>query len=135
MTIDAEKVIFASTLNAYKNQGVKTSSVAISGSMASGAILQLSTAVTLTESPVYFTVLANMNDFFNTANRWQVVPSSRATVFATTGFVSTVTGYVGFTVSGSTVTFVVTIWNNSGGVVNLVATTVPFQYVPYTLAN
>lgn len=134
MTVDATKVIYASTLNAFKNTGVKSGGVAVAGGIEAGEIADWSTSVTLPEEPKFFTILVKATGLFDTTPRWQPLPSSLYYNVPASGPDTKLAVLLTLRVVGNTVTLIATTLNPFGSTITLSATNIEFKYVPYTLS-
>jgi hypothetical protein len=139
MSVDLSKVIYSSTANSFKNTGVFSTSVTLSGTVGAGASVSFSSVVTLSENQVFSFFIAEYADlgkvlFGNTTRHWQRVPT-----LATAYVQTTPTGNLGCTlralINGSVVTFTATLTNPYAGVETITSTTINIRYVTYTLAR
>lgn len=137
MSIDATKVIFASTLNAYKNTGVKSGTVSVSGTVAAGAEATFDGTVTLDAEAKFFTILVETTGgaFLPGSVRWQSLPSALYYEVGASGPASSLTLLLTLVVSGNNLTLRAYTLNPYGSTITLNSTTINFKYVPYTIAN
>lgn len=134
MSLDPEKVIFASSLNAYKNTGVYDTSVTIAGgSLGAFATRTGTSVVSLPENTDFSYAIANYAEFTKGgSSSWQVIPTFDAIVPSSGG---DLLAAIYFTISGTNITFTAFTNNPSGAPVTVTATTFNIKYVAYTLAN
>lgn len=134
MSLDPEKVIFASTLNAFKNTGVYNTSVTIvGGSLGAGATRTGTSVVSLSENTDFSYAIANYTEFTKGGSAaWQIIPIFDAVVPSSGGDLQ-VTIY--FTINGTDITFTAFTDNPYGAPVTVTATTFDIKYVAYTLAD
>jgi hypothetical protein len=135
MNIDATKVIYASTLNAYKNTGVRSGTVTVSGNIAAGAIQDWTTDISLSEAAKYFTILVKTTSFTGGTVRWQAMPSALYYDVPASGPAASLQCLLAVIVNGTTVTLKVWTLNPYGSTITMTATPIEFKYVPYTLVS
>lgn len=134
MSLDPEKVIFASSLNAYKNTGVYDTSVTVSGTLTAGQTRSWTSVVTLPENQDFSYAVAKYVEFTKGgAAVYQQIPVFDASI--TTTPTGGLTASIYYTISGSTITFTVFMNNPYGGTETITSTTVDIRYVTYTTAN
>lgn len=134
MSIDAERVIFASTLNAFKNTGVYDTSVTIAGgSLGAGATRTGTVIITLNEDPDFSYAIAEYVELTKGGGAsWQPIPTFDALVASSGGNLQAA---LYFQINGNTVVFTAFTNNPYGAPVTVTATTFNIRYVTYTLAN
>lgn len=134
--IDARKVEFGTMFNAYKNDGVKSGSTTISGTLNTGVIGYYDTDIILPAKPDYFTIMVKANDFvYGGAQRWKTMPSTVYCNVPCSGPGPNWDVLLGFVINDVTLTLRAWTLNNSGVTITWTSTTIDFQYVAYSLAN
>jgi hypothetical protein len=129
--INYDLIRTSSLNNTFKNTGVFTTSVTLSGAVANGAFGTFDTTLTLTQPPIYSETLANFTEFVSgTSGWWDTKQNGRITTSAgTTNF------WIILIINGNNVTFRAQVFNSTASPFTLSTTTVNIQYVTYTLAR
>lgn len=136
MTADPSKILFYTGYNAYKNTGVKSATVTVSGTVAAGAVADYETSITLDEVPTYFTILVKTTSALTSDTaRWQPLPSANYYVVPASGPASSLGVLLVLAINGTTLTFRAWTLNPFGSTLTWTTTNIEFKYVPYTLAN
>lgn len=150
MSVDLDKVVFASSYNAFKNNGtVYTGTIVTPGSLTGGQLYTGTSTFSIVESPVfsafygYYTELLDLSvvtigtysnqqwypidvGAFSGAGVWITAPAPQIGVLGCTLYP---------TISGSVVTVNLIIRNPYGIGVTLAATSYPYAFTIFTLAN
>lgn len=134
MSFDLRQMKFSSAANSFKNTGVYTTSLTMSGTIGAGATKTVTTTVTLEEDQVFAYALARYNEVAkNSGNAWQKIPTFDASVPSTPiGFLKSA---IYFTINGNNITFTAFMFNPYGSTETLTSTTFNIRYVAYTLAQ
>lgn len=137
--IDYSKLQFYSGANTFKNTGVFTTSITLSGTIPTGTEKIFTSVVTLTENQVFVFAEAKYAEFAKflgtgvTTKLWQRFPTFDAYVPTTpTGNLA---AYITPLVNGQTVTFKAGIFNPYVGTETITSTVIAISYVTYTLAR
>ena len=139
MSIDYSKLQFFSRANTFKNTGVFTTSIVLSGTIPSGTERTFTSVITLAERQVFVFAEAKYAEFTKflgtgaTTKLWQRFPTFDAYIPTTpTGNLA---AYMTPLVNGTTVTFKAGIFNPYAGTETITSTTIDISYVTYTLAR
>jgi len=135
MSVDATKVIYASTLNAYKNLGVLSESVVVSGAVGAGSTRTWDTTFTASDIPTYFTIIVEATSFTSSTLRWQTFPPARYRNVTCSGPSSLEPVQLAVLVDGSDITFRAKYKNPYGSTLTFTSTDIDFIYVPYTITE
>lgn len=130
MTLDLSRVIYSSTTNAYKNTGVKTSSINLTGTVAAGTFATFETTIVLTETQNYGKLFIYVTDFFSSETGWFNARASA--LINTSGPATTHDFWLGTKINGDNVTVYAQLFNPYGSTLTLTDTTVPIIYITYT---
>jgi len=130
--VDYSKLNFTSQLNTFKNTGVYSSSITLSGNLGAGATATFTSTITLAENQVFVFAKAQYVEFTKGgAPTWQMLPTFDAYVVTTPiGFINTA---LYATVNGNIVTFTAFMRNPYGTTETIANTTIPITYVTYTV--
>lgn len=131
--VDPSKVKFYSGFNAYKNTGVKSASVVVSGTLGAGATADYDKTIALTEQPVFFTILVKTTGFIGGAARWQTMPSALYYDVPASGPAASLAVLLAVVVNGTNVTLRAWAHNPYDSTLTFTTTTIEFKFVPYTL--
>lgn len=131
---DASKLQYYTGYNTYKNLGVRSASVTVSGSTAPSAISDWQTTVTFDEDYKYSTAKVRTNDVLGGSVRWQGFPAARFYRVPVTGHPSVTEFAVTLLieVNGNQVTFKATVFNGTPDPLNWTTTTIDFEYAVHT---
>jgi len=132
--IDLSKVKLYSLANAFKNTGVYSTSVTLSGAIGPGVEVQFTSTITLPQNQIFAFAIAQYTEASKGgAAAWQKIPTFDA------AFTSTPTGnlkaYVLSQINGNVLTFIAGAQNPYAGTETITNLTIPIVYVTYTLAN
>ena len=135
---DGSKIQYYSGYNTYKNQGVRSATVTVSGSLAAGGLKSYSTAVALLANYKYSTGLVKTNDFASSpagTPRWQPFPPANTyTVPCSGGFGTELTVQLELLIDTGSVTFRATAFNNDSSTITFTSTDISFVYSVHTTA-
>lgn len=130
--IDYTKLNFASEINTFKNTGVFSTSITMSGNLPASSEQTFTSVITLTENQVFVFAKAEYVEFIKGGSAaWQIFPTFDMNVPTTPiGFLS---GYLLAKVDGMTVTFIAGIANPYGTDETITSQTINISYVTYTI--
>lgn len=122
----------SSLTNSFKNTGVYSTNIVLSGTIGSGANVNFSASVTLPENQTYAFAKAYYTEIAKGGSAsWQKIPTAGAYVVTTpTGNLAAI---LFTTVNDKTVTFNASMFNPYGGTETIATTTIPITYVTYTV--
>lgn len=126
--VDPDKVIFYSNYNSFKNDGVLSAIVTMSGSIPAGTQKIFTTSVTSTLNPLYGQVQARFKELSSGVTDWWNLQQNGLVVL-TVGSPSPFQFNVGVQINGNTITFLAFVFNGTAGSITLQSTDVPFSYV------
>jgi hypothetical protein len=134
--IDLRNALYSSSANSFKNTGVYTTSVSLSGSVAAGATATFTSTITLNENQVFTYFTAEYADlakviFGITTKFWQRSPSGANAYIPTTPSDS-LGADINARVNGNVVTFIAVLFNPYGTPETITPTTINIRYVTYT---
>lgn len=133
--IDASKIQYYTGYNTYKNLGVRTARVTVSGSLASGAIGDYTAVVTLLEDYKFSTARVKTNDFRSGSTaRWQAFPPATYYNVPCSAGATELAVRLLLEVNGNQVTFKATALNPNPGSITFVTTDIDFVYAVHTTA-
>jgi len=132
--IDLDILAYSSTTDAYKNTGVFTATLGLSGTIPAGTERTFTTTITLAENQVFGYALAQYKEFVKLGTaQYQLIPTFDADTPTTpTGNLAS---YIVYIINGTQVTFKAGIFNPYGGTETITAISFPIIYVTYTLAR
>lgn len=131
--IDYSKLNFSSQLNTFKNTGVFSTSITMSGNLPAGTERTFTSVITLEETQVFVFARAEYAEFIVGVTEWQIFPTFDMNVPTTP--IGSLTGYLLAQVDGNVVTFIAGIANPYGTDETITDLTIPISYVTYTLAR
>lgn len=132
--INYDLIRTSSLNNTFKNTGVFTTSVTLSGVVGVGAFANFDTTITLTQAPVYSVTLAQFKEFASGVTDWWDIKEN-GDITVTAGPVGNTNFWILVIINGLNVTFRAQTFNPNAAPITLQSTNVPIQYVTYTLAR
>lgn len=139
MSVDLRKVQFSTTANAFKNTGVYTTSITMSGALAAFQERTFTSSITLSENQEFVFARARYAEYSKAASDgtfyWQVMPTFDLNVPTVPIGTGINLGYLLVRVNGTQVTFIAGVKNGLGSAETIVSQTINIEYVTYTLAR
>lgn len=132
--IDYSKLNYISSKNTFKNTGVFSTSISLSGNIAPGTEVQFTSTINLTENQVFVFARAFYTEYVKGGSAtWQIFPSFDVNV--PTNPVGLLSGYLLARVNGTQVQFIAGIFNPYFAPETITPMSIPISYVTYTLAR
>lgn len=120
--------------NTFKNTGVFTTSITLSGVIANGTFGSFDSTITLPQAPIYSETLAELTELTSGVFGWWDTKQN-GFITVTAGLVTDTNFWILVIINGSQITFRAQVFNGTAAPFTLQSTTVNIRYVTYTLAR
>lgn len=135
MTVDSSKIQYYTGYNTYKNLGVRSASVLVSGVIAAGTAADYTTTISLEANYKFSTARVRTTDFVGGSPRWQAFPPSvYYDVPTSAGPVSSLQVFLALDINGNQLSFKAFAFNPEASDVTFSSTTIDFVYAVHTTA-